>query len=959
MAKFNKIPLLSFLACVLTIGGIFGAWVFGADHSSTEVDTDATVETLPEDYWHFNKVNVTFDCVQSYKLDANGDGIQETYTGKFETFNGARTQSFSTGINQCLDYSQYKSKIESLGKPKLFDEASGNELATYAFSHWVYYDDQDDTHFFNFDVAISDSMHLYAQYVPTSNPAIYEVDGGTNELGNLIGYMFVNPSNDGEYIKNNFIVDKDPMNLCPQDGDESNYRNPVYGIRYNNTTYKCVDDGGVDRVYRGSYTVYFKPGTVTNTDWDHFGGNAFFQRQYKFALIGNPIKNWGFSEENAITLGYISTNSSSETQSNVTYKASKVKITDEVWDHDGSDATPDEEYYGFKPYDPYFHLNFHTIKDTSYTDVQLKAGTGVVYSDGTSIDNKPTLDDNIYPANEKECLYDITAVVQYNKKEDYGGYKIYNLYPTSITVSITPCEYTVTYYDESGENVEYREAVGYGATLQAFKTNEFNHKDMGNNDIKPVTHWVDIYTGQSFSAEELKTREMTGNLHLKPVYGDTISPHTTYKYYNGHTADAWTAGITKYLYNTNGLYESLERYTLVSSELTASSDTYDVGDQDKWFDDNFDENKTFYTKDNILSGSIYDGENLKEPGVNNFYVYMTKTSKANAVLPNTTISDDGDYIVYQNVTNSATYSSGDNLYFVNANFVEDLVSPPTSETIDDSGIYMFHVKGKEIKGLQKVENTIYFDTTNPTLGKLFLKPNSNWTQANARFAAYFFGNGDTWVSMTAVSGQTGYYEVTVPTNKTYPSVIFCRMNPSTSTNNWSNKWDQTNDLTIPTNGNNCYTVTEGAWSNGDGKWVFYRVDSKQEQNNGITDAAAQNTKGKTIYLYPGESGQLWNQHGAWFAAYFWNNNGHTWRKMYDLNGDGIYVCDAPSGYSNMLFCRMNPENEELTFNYYSNSQEVSCVWNQTTNLIAPTGEDNDTKFTINDNYYDGEWGPVV
>ena len=39
--------------------------------------------------------------------------------------------------------------------------------------------------------------------------------------------------------------------------------------------------------------------------------------------------------------------------------------------------------------------------------------------------------------------------------------------------------------------------------------------------------------------------------------------------------------------------------------------------------------------------------------------------------------------------------------------------------------------------------------------KLYLVPNSNWTQANARFAAYFFGNGEKWVSMTksAKSGE--------------------------------------------------------------------------------------------------------------------------------------------------------------------------------------------------------------
>ena len=101
---------------------------------------------------------------------------------------------------------------------------------------------------------------------------------------------------------------------------------------------------------------------------------------------------------------------------------------------------------------------------------------------------------------------------------------------------------------------------------------------------------------------------------------------------------------------------------------------------------------------------------------------------------------------------------------------------------------------------------------------LYLKPNSNWTQANARFAAYFFGNGETWVSMTDSNGD-GIYEVQKPTNKNYPNVIFCRMNPSASANNWNNKWNQTADLTVPTDGNNLYTVKDGTWDKGGGTWT--------------------------------------------------------------------------------------------------------------------------------------------
>lgn len=114
--------------------------------------------------------------------------------------------------------------------------------------------------------------------------------------------------------------------------------------------------------------------------------------------------------------------------------------------------------------------------------------------------------------------------------------------------------------------------------------------------------------------------------------------------------------------------------------------------------------------------------------------------------------------------------------------------------------------------------TLTYDAPEPepedpevTDNNLYLKPNSNWTQANARFAAYFFGNGEKWVSMTD-SDSDGIYEVEKQVG--YPSVIFCRMNPGNSENNWDNKWNQTGDLDIPTNGNNLYTINTGSWDQG-------------------------------------------------------------------------------------------------------------------------------------------------
>ena len=112
-------------------------------------------------------------------------------------------------------------------------------------------------------------------------------------------------------------------------------------------------------------------------------------------------------------------------------------------------------------------------------------------------------------------------------------------------------------------------------------------------------------------------------------------------------------------------------------------------------------------------------------------------------------------------------------------------------------------------------------------GYVYLLPNSNWTQSNARFSIYLCNGSKpaTWISMTKVEG-TAYYEVQLPSDfsvANYKHIIFVRLNPSTSANNWNNgvKWNQTNDLDcnmITTNKNNCYEIKAGTWDKGGGTW---------------------------------------------------------------------------------------------------------------------------------------------
>lgn len=219
-------------------------------------------------------------------------------------------------------------------------------------------------------------------------------------------------------------------------------------------------------------------------------------------------------------------------------------------------------------------------------------------------------------------------------------------------------------------------------------------------------------------------------------------------------------------------------------------------------------------------------------------------------------------------------------------------------------------------GVFAIINVNTVEAATPTL---YLTPNSNWKVDNARFAAYFFGNGEKWVSMTKVEGETDLYSVEVPAG--YPNVIFCRMNPSASANNWDNKWNQTADLKVPTDGTNHYTVKDGTWDKGGGTWSTYGTVEELETfellnnlyapyyNNGFytrktvinIDMTNEDVKKdlyyafharsfyteRTTYFYPGE---LWmtNDEGTINSGYGTNSN----NKMYHFSYvDGIQVVD--------------------------------------------------------------------
>ncbi len=116
------------------------------------------------------------------------------------------------------------------------------------------------------------------------------------------------------------------------------------------------------------------------------------------------------------------------------------------------------------------------------------------------------------------------------------------------------------------------------------------------------------------------------------------------------------------------------------------------------------------------------------------------------------------------------------------------------------------------------KQTVTVTSQGGTIDKLYFIPGIFDSEASPRYAAYFFeGSKNEWVDMLKDS-STGYYYCTKPTIS-YSTVIFCRMNPSATDNKWSNKWNQTQDLTIPSD-KDTYKYTNSTLSDkGTGEWL--------------------------------------------------------------------------------------------------------------------------------------------
>lgn len=140
--------------------------------------------------------------------------------------------------------------------------------------------------------------------------------------------------------------------------------------------------------------------------------------------------------------------------------------------------------------------------------------------------------------------------------------------------------------------------------------------------------------------------------------------------------------------------------------------------------------------------------------------------------------------------------------------------------------YTDDYKNNPLTTVIKANTTVYAKFEQKRV--LYLQLNSAWKASNARYVAYVWTSGkEQWFDLSQEDGDVYRVELTAEATS-WSNIIFVKMKPNTTGNNWDNKDAQTEDLKIqPQSANtDCFKIT-GNQSEGKaiGTWVKYPFDT--------------------------------------------------------------------------------------------------------------------------------------
>lgn len=198
----------------------------------------------------------------------------------------------------------------------------------------------------------------------------------------------------------------------------------------------------------------------------------------------------------------------------------------------------------------------------------------------------------------------------------------------------------------------------------------------------------------------------------------------------------------------------------------------------------------------------------------------------------------------------------------------------------------------------------YYDAI-PLLGNVYFVPGP-WAKGDERFAVYYWKDATNgWADLTDADGD-GVYEAKLDPAAAV-NIIFCRMNGATTENNWDNKWDQTNDLVLPLDGTNLYTISqwgsETSWK-GVGEWTT--VVMPELSYTGTYEGSIKLNVESGLYELP-LSFVIWNRVGfainganlttdnMTVTGLFTDQGSATWTKVLYTEDKHILLCSDSAG----------------------------------------------------------------
>ena len=702
MAK-TKFTLISLLAMCLTAGGVFAAWTFADDpiENPDPVGVDVSTEGLGG--MEFMHVTV--------KFDANGGVFPDRTT--VQSLTSKKYQAISADAYTTLfpDFSYFPTK-----------NVAGE---IYRFSNWSV--GPNSTDYFSFDNGFDEDSTLYAQYVPATYPAIYKSTDTNFE--SPLGFFKVNSGT--EYHLRNFIATGMKNHSAQNRGfhyvikDGTNTYDIKASQSYTNNTHGYSFTEGRDYLVNGLYNIYFDPNKSPlvndgsgDLGWLVYGGKAFFEPQYNYRLVGNPVASnsddpsgWADPSPNPVTFKYVSTSQDGLTKN---YLIDRVDFPF----YEG-EATRE-----FKPYIANF--GFYPLRDVDYQDSDKLYPKMYHATDNTTKEHLTYASDtkgaNLKLKSNSVITYRVTMSVTYEDRKPFNvtydnstteTYYSFNNYPVSMTVAMEPYQHKINVYSDKNAADPSSFSVLSNSKWAEYDS-AYPVKEYTESIAKKYegVAWKDIYTDKVIDFENININK---SYHVYPVYDVvdastynlTLSVYENGAYtdkvipmFEGHTIQE---NIDYYLNQENvNLYDSLISTYLISSYTQTFTATDNISNISLSY--SFDgyvkgtnlSSKTTYTVSNLLSSSELINDNIT-------YKARYKSSRhvgvyyESASLKKYFTTSQPDITIYN--TNEKGVESGTYLYSYGLD--------PTSSTtkvnlLTNSGIYKVTVSGNTFTVTRKI-----------------------------------------------------------------------------------------------------------------------------------------------------------------------------------------------------------------------------------------------------------------